>query len=1199
MKYSKAYPYLKALLDASIEAAPNWAKAPAKFVSSLSEQLKNQGEEKNKQLEKEISKISKGELCEIIKEYGCNQQKDIEFVVERVNSIPSILNKIDSTLQNTEKIIQLIKPEIPTTKKINAELLLRETWQISRNHLGTVLDTENYDDDANLLEHQISHQGKCKYYERLYVAPKEESILQGFFDSSKRGVIFVGESGIGKSNLMCHLFLKRRRQKKVAVFINARRLSTSNFDVFLKSEIVDRINQNWSLSGFDDQLAEANTKLEVFVDAINEYGINNEGPIELLEDIIELIKPPNVLNNIQIIISCRLETWHQYKERVGLNDNVLDQDLFLAESGNAITIKKFDSREEREALFDVYQEYYKLLPEKYDDQSVFCKELIKQPFMMGLIAETYSNRIVENKDIAKKQLKQKIPKKLNYFYMFKLLTERKKNDAIWQLPARTSHQIRNNFFNEFNKCLLQFSKLLYEKLRRTSKSVDDKEEYFDSALGNELDSLVADSLKNEENKFSHFFEPIGKQSSITVFDMILRMGLIMEVSVIKHNPWGNQVETAYKYFHDQYAQFWLSAVYYDEKILGKVATETLTSINQELSKVTRNIHNILNISKDRVLLEGAIDHWLYANMTDGEKIIKDYLCVLFNELVKEGSWHVKFYVASFLYGLVEKGVADPEKLFSNLCANANGALKKCLVDHIVFLWPNLSIESFKALLDAFGDSDTDKKILGEMSDIFADLFSRNPKKVTKFLNEALYGIEKLKLSLITKALINTARFKKHLEFVSNFVLKTILDNSKDGNKMKILRDTMMEKFRFVLDVLLKEDGSYLSISGNIQKIMYSKLEDAGIKAWNEGIGSHGDNNTFFVMRDGIHQRDMLHGYFKYIVAFHNEDWEELSLEPGSEFRNMTIKMMTYRNASIIGFSATLVLAGVLNHSPEKTDEIVEELTHINYDTSFFPTEILLMALGFTSFESCRYALLAIEERMIPIFLTHPAILVNHRNGNGFLHLAARNIDEFWGIAERILDDIRENLTNNKKPAEIAAFTKTLYEFCFHPNIRIGLEIINYMLKKEMLDNNLWRDCTLSVMAAMHVRNPTALKETLNNHNVDDNVLNNIQTFVTAAIFKAKEEYGSIAAWEQFLIEGILNNIKLRYFLLKIAVGGLAQSNSVQEWSKEFRRCCVELVRAFLSEDNKVDDFKYNHFTLEEAFKETECQHNYYNDVKCH
>ncbi|MDI6735330.1 MAG: hypothetical protein QME42_03915 [bacterium] len=61
MKQSKAYPYLKATLEALIGAAPGWAKAPAKFVSSLSEQLKDKPEEEIKQLEQEIKGISKDE----------------------------------------------------------------------------------------------------------------------------------------------------------------------------------------------------------------------------------------------------------------------------------------------------------------------------------------------------------------------------------------------------------------------------------------------------------------------------------------------------------------------------------------------------------------------------------------------------------------------------------------------------------------------------------------------------------------------------------------------------------------------------------------------------------------------------------------------------------------------------------------------------------------------------------------------------------------------------------------------------------------------------------------------------------------------------------------------------------------------------------------------------------------------------------
>jgi len=116
-KQGKAYPYLKALLDGLIEAAPNWMKAPAKFVSSLSEQLKDKGKEENKQLEKEIQGISEDELRAIIGEAGWEQREDIEFIVGRVKLIPEILKTIDYRFDKVdethEEIIKLLKKLLP------------------------------------------------------------------------------------------------------------------------------------------------------------------------------------------------------------------------------------------------------------------------------------------------------------------------------------------------------------------------------------------------------------------------------------------------------------------------------------------------------------------------------------------------------------------------------------------------------------------------------------------------------------------------------------------------------------------------------------------------------------------------------------------------------------------------------------------------------------------------------------------------------------------------------------------------------------------------------------------------------------------------------------------------------------------------------------------------------------------------------
>ncbi len=98
MKESKAYPFLKALLEALIEASPGVVRAPAKFISVLTEQLKNQSKEEVEQLEQEIRSISKGELGTMIKEAG--EKVDYRF------------DKVDEALDEIINLLKL-KPEKP------------------------------------------------------------------------------------------------------------------------------------------------------------------------------------------------------------------------------------------------------------------------------------------------------------------------------------------------------------------------------------------------------------------------------------------------------------------------------------------------------------------------------------------------------------------------------------------------------------------------------------------------------------------------------------------------------------------------------------------------------------------------------------------------------------------------------------------------------------------------------------------------------------------------------------------------------------------------------------------------------------------------------------------------------------------------------------------------------------------------------
>jgi hypothetical protein len=103
------YPILKAILDALIEAAPGVVKAPAKFVSSLAEQLKSKPKEEIRQLEEEIKGITKDELEKIIKDAGYKQKEDIEFIAESVRVIPTLCERIEYRFDRVDRALEEIK----------------------------------------------------------------------------------------------------------------------------------------------------------------------------------------------------------------------------------------------------------------------------------------------------------------------------------------------------------------------------------------------------------------------------------------------------------------------------------------------------------------------------------------------------------------------------------------------------------------------------------------------------------------------------------------------------------------------------------------------------------------------------------------------------------------------------------------------------------------------------------------------------------------------------------------------------------------------------------------------------------------------------------------------------------------------------------------------------------------------------------
>jgi hypothetical protein len=1101
----------------------------------------------------EIIKSEESQYLELFEEYESFSRNLNDYYIDIEKIIRQVVGKRGSSIYKTDSF----------------DFIFNRTWTISAGHLSSLLRADGYDSEAKLKRNLPGQDPNVTFIEELFVSPKEEELLNQFVSSDKRGFIIVGKSGMGKSNLLCSFFLKQRRKEHLNIFIDARRLNNKNIRHFLKESVVERIHESWVLKDFDNYLQSIQENITIIIDGVNEFN-HSGGAIGLLEEVCDFIEDPNIFENAKIIASCRTEIWNQYKEEIGAVSNILSDEHFFTDSGDAVIISGFEDGGERESLYSAYQKYYKLKPELYRSLSQTVKELIKQPFMMGLIAETYSNRFMISPGSSKLPETNKIPKKLDYFLIFKLLTERKKNDT--KRLFSVSNISHDSFDKEYENCLYTFVRILYDKIvgSNTSGRLSDSED--------KSDSIQVDQLHKNKD-FKNFLAPFSSHDSTTIFSAVIQVGLIEKLYIDEYDYWGNQKSgKAYKFFHDQYTQFWLSAVYNDGCILGRVEIAKLRADKNMLNIITHKIENILERSKNAPVLLGGLFHWLYNNMHNEKDDIGDFFAILFNRLVESDSTIVHYFVGSFLHWLIEANIVSPVKLNNELVRNGSVRLRKCFYEHIVHAWPDISPHTLQAVLA----TEKDETLIREISDIFVNLFTLEPEEVIEFLDKTLVSFEKLSLEILTKSVFEKRKLKEGFVFAQLFITSSLLCNFSDPGKLTIIRNFLKKKYNLIINVIIDEDAAV--IKGIARDKMYRILEDSGVYQWDQAIGSQGRNNTFFVEDDGLIQRDVLYDFYKYCVDFHNGDMERLSLDKNSEYMKMTLKMIEYRQSSIIGYVATQILAGVSINHMEKLDEIVDEILKLNSKGALFYGIILVFTLSILEESSIDHIFEITHKKFIPRWMEDFDKEIY--NIITFLIIGAKDFDRYWERCENILSDIIDKLREKADDNYIENFGDILSQYLFLPNIKISFKICDYLLDKDLHKDPLLREFTLKVLASMLARSPKVLKRILDAHGIED-ITGDVRPFLTEDVIKNRSQVSYKHSWSNFLNLGLLGSKKLRYLLIKNFLAGLVQANMVPEFVKEFRRLAVEGIKAFLIDGND-NDSAYEHLTVEEGLSSTEC-----------
>lgn len=1030
----------------------------------------------------------------------------------------------------------------PTAFTPDMSALKERAWTLSQGHLAPLLDVSAYGPDGALRKEPAPR----KYHETLYVPPAESRTVEQFFRSEKRVLLLVGRSGSGKSNLLCHSFLNEVRKGNPALFISARLLFQPEIGAYLRTQLLSEVAAPWrgNVTQFGAWLREQDASFCVYVDAVNEFN-RAGGPLALLRELMTLAS--DVTDPVKFVVSCRSETWREFQELLGERSSESVLEGFP--HAEFVLVEGFDDEDDRQRLFAKYQAYHQLVPERYEAQTGSLKQMIRSPFLMSVVAETYTNRETDHQ--------RRIPKKLNFFRIFRSMTDRKLADANYLLSA--SNPKRALFEPELQRCLYSFATSVYQKSLDAKGSSDDTS--FMSVDGDRTDALSVRQLS--EKQFAPFFTPFGGLDQISVFEALVQLNLIEETVTLEPDAWGEPRQTkAYRFFHDQYAQYWLSAVL-SSAVLGRVSSELFTSTHM-LGQTAQGVANLLGQAGQAPLLVGALEHWFYANMADAQGL-KDYLVPLFDRLGAEGSGLAPYYVSAYLFGLVEKGTVEARQLFSELFPQCGAPLKQALALHFLELWPEVAPSDLQAFMGALHER-RDRVTLRVLGELFADLYAVDPKRVAAVIDATLHGSE-TPWDLLSTGVLRRQEFAKQLTFLAHFGLKVLLYGSLAGPEVEQLTSLLTRKYSYLFEALTTDRS--VGLRAGVRELLYKKLEESGETSWNQAASAQGNDTFFSADCDGVVQKDLLKRYYTYMVALHNGKLDELTLSEDSDFGQLTFRLLTYRPGSVVGYVSSVITALLIVRRVDHFDPLLAKLLSFDRHVARLSLGSIATTVSLIDSGYSEHILRRLQATLLPHQLAGG--YESEEVVPSFISVAATDLLRCESGCRATLTTSIEVLEGIGDQRRVDAFGERLANANFHPNISVGTMVIDQMLRAGGLESPLWRDATLLVMGGMLARHPKTVDALLQRHDKDERVVVDARQRLSDQLVKRKDEVNYQMAWNRFLATGCAST-KLRYYIIKVLVGGLVQSNCADDFVKEIRRFFVELARGYLTDQRLTYDF---------------------------
>ena len=224
-----------------------------------------------------------------------------------------------------------------------------------------------------------------KYIEELYVERKNiHDKFNEFLNNDKKLFFINGNSGIGKTNIICNL-VESNMNNNTILFYNS---------CFIEKSILNSILEDFNFA-FDEQLyyrqlfnrinllSKKNNKYFIIcIDAIDELSIQN--PTVSIDKFLDLV---NEFSNIKVCLSCKESYINDYLEVNGVSS------VLKNISKENIIVTDFSS-EEKDKIIDNYKKYFNV--EISDSQYTKLKEMTSDGCLFRIIFETFKNSKIDN-----------------------------------------------------------------------------------------------------------------------------------------------------------------------------------------------------------------------------------------------------------------------------------------------------------------------------------------------------------------------------------------------------------------------------------------------------------------------------------------------------------------------------------------------------------------------------------------------------------------------------------------------------------------------------------------------------------------------------------------------------------------------------------------------------------------------------------